>query len=207
MRPKLVDHLYNEAKERVVRAGYGQEFLWQEEILGKEFTESDLLREGAWVILCGGFKEAIVRNVFPTVSLCFCDWESAKLISEKSKECRATALSAFANERKIDGILKFADRIADLEFSQLLPQIKRSPIEELMKFPYIGPITSYHLAEILGFDVAKPDRHLTRLARRHGYRDVHTFCSEISRRSGDAISVVDIILWRYAVLSKSAASQ
>ena len=48
--------------------------------------------------------------------------------------------------------------------------------------------------------VAKPDRHLTRIANRAGYTEVQKFCIEISRLSGDSIPVVDIVLWRFATI-------
>ena len=69
--------------------------------------------------------------------------------------------------------------------------------------PWIGPITKYHLARNLGIDVAKPDRHLVRLAKRFGYNEstgVQQMCEELAERTRDRIGVVDVVLWRYANL-------
>jgi len=63
--------------------------------------------------------------------------------------------------------------------------------------PFIGPVTVQHLAKNLGVEAAKPDRHLTRLADRFGYETVQEMCSAISGRTGDSLSVTDLVLWRF----------
>jgi len=77
--------------------------------------------------------------------------------------------------------------------------ILEDPVLALRCLPYIGEITSYHLAKNLGADVAKPDRHLVRFAASQGFSDVHTLCSAISQVSGDPLRVVDVVLWRFLV--------
>ena len=72
----------------------------------------------------------------------------------------------------------------------------------LKSLPYIGPVTCYHLAKNIGLQVAKPDRHLTRLANHTGYNDVQLFCEDISRQTGDSIPAVDIVLWRFASITE-----
>lgn len=84
-------------------------------------------------------------------------------------------------------------------------QRHRTVLSDVLKIldelPWIGPITKYHLAKNLGFQVAKPDRHLVRIAKHFGYRDVQVMCAEIGNSTGDSIPVVDLILWRYANLN------
>ena len=76
------------------------------------------------------------------------------------------------------------------------------PINKLQALPYIGPITSYHLAKNLGVPCAKSDRHLKRLSEMLGFNCVQQFCKEVSTLSGDAIHVVDLVLWRFATLQR-----
>lgn len=71
-----------------------------------------------------------------------------------------------------------------------------------MEFPYIGPITYFHLAKNIGVHVAKPDRHLSRLVKELNISSVQTLCSYIGERTGDTIPVVDIVLWRYATITE-----
>lgn len=206
----MSDHIailefYNNAKSSVDAAGYSWESNWQSNLSFNDFSETDLLRELAWVVLCSGFKEAIVRKIFSYVSLCFCDWESAGAIVENSDICRATSLSVFKNEKKIDAILYAAHRINDLGYAALKKSILENPIAELQEFSYIGHITSWHLAKNLGLDVAKPDRHLIRISNQFGFNNAHTLCSYIAEKIGEQSKVIDIVLWRYAAIQVDAA--
>jgi thermostable 8-oxoguanine DNA glycosylase len=63
--------------------------------------------------------------------------------------------------------------------------------------PYIGSITAVHLAKNLGFNVAKPDRHLVRLSRQFGYICAADLCSDIAKDTGEQVKVIDLALWRY----------
>jgi hypothetical protein len=67
----------------------------------------------------------------------------------------------------------------------------------LQRLPYIGEVTSWHLAKNIGADVSKPDRHLVRVAARFGYADVSSMCKDISSAVGDKMSVADLVLWRF----------
>jgi hypothetical protein len=195
-RPAVVH--YRTAKERLLAAGFAAEINWQLEREFSAFTETDLLRETAWVILCSGFRESVVRDCFDLISLCFCDWESSAEICHSAAQCRATAHAAFGNSKKIDAILGTATIVHRAGFLHLKQGILDDPISSLQMFPFIGPVTSFHLAKNLGYAIAKPDRHLVRLASALGYSDVQHLCSSVSQATGDPIQVVDVVLWRYA---------
>src|SRR5258708_4466441 len=92
----------------VESAGLLTEVEWQRSRRFHEFSESDLLREAAWVILCTGFRETIVRRVFNHVSLSFCDWESSATIIASASACRLAAMAAFRNKQKLKAILGVA---------------------------------------------------------------------------------------------------
>jgi len=162
----------------------------------QNFSEKEILREGAWVILCGGFREAVIRRLFANFSLCFCDWESALEILKNRNMCRETALDVFRNEKKVDAIIKLAELIVGTGFEELKSKILTSPIKVLSDIHFIGPITSYHLAKNLGFQVAKPDRHLNKISKNNGFKDAHELCEAIASQTREPISVVDGVLWR-----------
>jgi hypothetical protein len=190
--------LYLSAKERLCQSGFAREIDWQ---LGREFgafSERDLLREVAWVVLCSGFREAIVRQHFDFISLCFCDWESAAAICRHADQCRATALTEFGNGKKLDAIVGTAIILDRIGFLQFKHHVLDDPIPALRTLPFIGPVTAFHLAKNLGLGTAKPDRHLERLARSKGYAGAHHLCSALAVATGDPIQVVDIVLWRYS---------
>jgi hypothetical protein len=186
------------AKAYITSKDLAEELEWQRSRRVSQFTETDLLREAAWVILCSGFRESIVRRKFDHISLSFCDWESAGTILESAGACRASALASIKNTRKIDAILGVTKRIDLIGFPRLKEDILSDPIGELQKFPFIGPITCWHLAKNLGFEVAKPDRHLVRLCTALGFLDVQELCKSIAKVVGEAVHVVDITLWRYS---------
>jgi hypothetical protein len=74
-------------------------------------------------------------------------------------------------------------------------QLSRSKLEFLQSLPWIGPVTRYHLAKNLGADVAKPDVHMERLARRDR-TTTRTLCRRLGRRTGYRVATIDSILWR-----------
>lgn len=193
---------YRKAKEAVIRAGFRDEISWQESINFDYVTESDFLREHAWVTLSAGMKERVVRNHFRGVTSSFHDFQSAEVIIENKCACRRLALQHFNNQKKIDAILLMANRIYSEGFDKFKRSLYFNPLETLKSLPYIGPVTCFHLAKNIGIQVAKPDRHLTRLASLYGYDDVQRFCNDISLRTGDGVPVVDIVLWRFASITE-----
>lgn len=194
---------YQKAKETVIRAGFVDEISWQESVNFYDVTESDFLREHAWVTLSAGMREKVIRYLFQAISLSFYDFESADIIVENEFRCRYLALKHFNNPRKIDAIILMAHKISAEGFNLFKESLYLNPLEMLQSLPYIGPITCYHLAKNIGLQVAKPDRHLTRLANHAGYNDVQMFCKDISLQTGDSVPVVDIVLWRFASITES----
>jgi hypothetical protein len=180
-----------------VEAGLHEELARQRSAHFADFTETQLLREAAWVILCSGFREAVVRRVFDHVSLSFCDWESAEEIVEQSSLCRQAALASFRHKRKVDALSKVAELVHLNGFASFKARVLADPIETLQSLPFIGPITAVHLAKNLGLDVAKPDRHLVRLTEWLGYTCASELCAQIASETGEQVKVVDLILWRY----------
>ncbi len=153
-----------------------------------------------WVILCAGFRERAIRKLFANLSICFCNWVSARVISDSRDMCRRTALDVFPNERKIDAIIGVAHIVTSKGFEAIRGGVIQDPVRSLRQFDYIGPVTTFHLAKNLGFQVAKPDRHVLRVSEAHGFRDVQEFCALIAEITREPISVVDGVLWRISEL-------
>lgn len=197
---------YRIAKKAVLNAGYHAEIAWQASLHFNDATETDFLREHAWVALSAGMHEYVIRRYFPAISLCFYDWQSTKIIVEQEDKCRYLALKIFNNRRKINGIIETARIINSFGFKSFKETIRISPLQVLQSLPFIGPTTRYHLAKNIGLPFAKPDRHLVRLASSVGYSDVQQFCEDIAGYVGDSVPVVDIVLWRFATITNSYLS-
>ena len=176
---------------------YANEIAWQVSRNPKQVDESEFLREAAWVVYCSGFRESTVRRHFDYISLCFFDWGSAKEIVAAKDVCVDSAMRAIGNYRKHLAIVTIAQRVAERSFVTFKRAFLKEPIAIFATLPFLGPVTSVHLAKNLGFDLAKPDRHLVRLRTLLGFQDVEEMCRSISSSSGDSVRVVDLVLWRY----------
>ena len=194
--------IYMEIKELVIRAGYGAEVDWQAEVDFERVTEAEFLREAAWVILSTGFREAVLRKCFEGISKAFLGWRNARAIDGRRRECKEAALAVFQNRRKIEAISDIVRKVAEEGIDCIKREIRLNGVEYLRQLPYIGPVTAYHLAKNLGLDVVKADRHLVRMARSAGYETPFEMCAEVAGTVGDSVAVVDVVLWRYATLSK-----
>ncbi|MHB1709742.1 MAG: hypothetical protein ACYCT2_09755 [Thermoplasmataceae archaeon] len=197
---ELIRRKYYFAKAAVIASGYIHEIEWQNSLNLGELNETSFLKELAWVILSTGMKEQVIRGIFPKISICFFDWESAEMINLKQEECFFKAFRLFRNKRKISAIIESAKITTTFGFKELKEHLSRGDFRVLNMFPYIGPITTYHLAKNLGLQVAKPDRHLSRISATLGYSDAQDLCCDLSMITGDKVSVVDMVLWRFANL-------
>ena len=203
LEPEQLASLYLTAKERVIEAGFADEIDWQADVSFDDFDEPTFLREAAWVVLSAGFREAVLRRRFGEVSRAFLHWASAHLIVAQCETCRADALGVFGNQRKIDAIVGIVERVADEGIDTIRQQIGSRGTEFLEELPFIGPVTACHLAKNLGVVMVKPDRHLSRMAVGTGYESPDRMCRAISELVGDSLSVIDIVIWRYATITGS----
>lgn len=192
---------YLDAKAFVISAGFLTEIEWQSSLSVDQVTESGFLREAAWVVLSAGFRESVLRKRFQCFSSAFLYWSSAKSIMAQESTCRREALRVFNHQRKIEAVLTICDRVAREGFDQILRQLRQNGLEFISDLPFMGPITSLHLAKNLGLPVVKPDRHLTRIAERAGCKSVQELCESIANTVGDALPVIDLVIWRYATLT------
>ena len=197
---------YVHARQQVVDAGFLEEICWQETRTLSKVGETEFLSQLAWVVLAGGMSETVIRNLFPRISKAFGGFRSARFINDNQHVCRENGLAVFGHAGKIEAIVSAAYRICDEGFVNVRTSIKENAIEYLQTYSYLGPATSYHLAKNLGVDVVKPDRHLLRFADVANYESPACLCKEISDFVGERVAVVDLILWRYATLSRSYLS-
>src|SRR5882757_5437991 len=110
---------YVRAKMEVMSAGYTEEIVWQRNVPKEEYTERDFLRECAWVILCSGMRETVVRQKFPDICQAFLYWSSAHEIAHRQSECIAAALVHFGHRGKMKAIVDCACIIHEKGFDSL----------------------------------------------------------------------------------------
>jgi hypothetical protein len=194
---------YLRIRQELVALGYEAEIDWQRRQSLDLVSESSFLRESAWVILSGGMSERVIRRKFPSISMAFHNWESATVIVQDAKMCRERALRRFRHSGKIGAIIQVAHFVLDEGMGTIKQSLELEGPEYLIQIPYIGPVTCHHLAKNLGVDTVKPDRHLRRLAHNLGYSSPRLMCEHISSSTGEPVSVVDLVLWRFATLKEN----
>jgi hypothetical protein len=192
--------VYLNAKEAVVARGFAWEIDWQADRRLERIDEPEFLRESAWTVLSAGFREAVVRRLFVPMCDAFLGMRSAALIQANRARCRRAALRVFNHRGKVNAILDIACIVDEMGFECIRQRIRQEKVQFLQTLPYIGSITAFHLAKNLGLPVAKPDRHLQRIADAAGFSSPQELCQLISDRLGEPVQVVDVVLWRYATL-------
>jgi len=137
-------------------------------------TETDFLVEYIFVVLNASMK----------------NWVAAKIFRRFMEKLD---FDMIGHESKRKAIIE-----ASLKYRGWFVSLQRAPdkLAFLETLPWIGEATKYRLVRNLGIDVAKPDRHLLRVARRFGYNDVQEMRRELSEVTGDRVGVVDLALWR-----------
>ncbi len=196
-------HLYMDIKQSLIETGYGWEIDWQENLKTEPIDETTFIREMAWVIISSGMREFVVRKKFPKISEAFFNWKSAQVIYSNSQSCFKKAISIFNNARKINAIVKSCEILMQKGLDKVVNELHEIGPSSLKAFPFVGPVTCFHLAKNLGVSTAKPDRHLSRIASLAGYYNPTEFCSDLSNITGDDVSVIDIVFWRYATLNRN----
>lgn len=161
----------------VVREGYGGDIAWSEQLQPPANAE-DFATEAVFVICNSGMKHTIAVPIFNRVLKALSNGQSAAAVF--GHVGKAAAIDRIWGERQqlFVGYLQAADKLAYCE-----------------QLPWVGPVTKYHLAKNLGADVAKPDVHLTRLAKAEGC-SVQELCERLATMTGLRVATVDVILWR-----------
>ena len=202
---------YQLARASVFAAGFGDELRWQADVNLDDLTAATFLCEHAFVVCNSGMRSAVIDKLWPRLREVFHGFQDRQLILATRTGHRTAALRVLNSPPKIDAILKMVALVEDTTWPILHQAIHDGGVQQLRQFPYMGPVIVWHLAKNIGLQVAKPDRHLVRIAqaleygtpgtdggRVVGNDDVQTLCAELAEASGDSIPVVDLVMWRYA---------
>ena len=191
--------LYLEIREKVIENDD-----WMEDVVYydtrnlEHLPEQEFLSEVAWCVFNSGMREAVVKKTWPALMRAFRDFRAARICHEKH-DVRVDAMEIFAHEGKIHAVIRAAEILLGGGWGKIQRNIRKQGPPYLQEtFPFIGPVTKYHLAKNIGFDCVKPDRHLVRAAQAAGYRNPKLMCQAIKDETGDRLAVIDYVIWRYA---------
>lgn len=168
-------------RRRVIDAGYGDEIAWQQSVTEPE-TADEFMWQYIWVVLSAGIKNQVARIIEQRIVEAYNNGQPIDAV--------------FNHKGKVKAINRMIANHNDI-FHDYLEAENR--LEFLKSLPYIGDITKYHLAKNLGEDVAKPDRHLIRIAGSYNMTPTQ-LCQKLSTETGYRVATVDLIIWRAANL-------
>lgn len=172
---------FRELRQKVIDAGYGDEIVWSEALKPCENAD-DFFREYMWVVISAGLKNQVARRIEKRI------YEAIRLGEPIS--------SAFGHKGKVEAIEYVMEHKATL-FGEY--KVSSNVVDYLVTLPWIGNITKWHLAKNLGMDIAKPDRHLVRIARLYG-TNCFELCKRLAKATGYRVATVDLVIWRAANL-------
>lgn len=168
---------YYEIKQKVMDDGYKYEIEWATNIKPVDNVD-DFIGEYIWVVIHSGLAHRVARTIECKV------WRAIKE--------DAPLFEVFKHKGKILAIAKTYNNRNWIFKDYLKAKDKLSFLESL---PWIGKVTKWHLAKNLGIETIKPDRHLVRIANKHG-SDPFTLCKNIKVFTGESLAVIDQVLWR-----------
>lgn len=168
---------YLDLKQAVIDAGYAGEIDWSESV-GPPKSPEAFAGEAIFVICNSGMRAQVARKIFNRVMAVVRDGHSASIAFGHQKKAQAIDLIWSKREQLFTDFMAAPDKV---EYCGMLP--------------WVGDTTKWHLAKNFGVDVAKPDRHLTRLADAEGTTSDH-LCRALSAATGDRVATVDLVLWR-----------
>ena len=162
-------------------------------------TVKDFLEEYCWVVYARGFKESILKSLFPRLKKAFRNFDLTAL---KQMRSPTEVLVVFKHKVKANCFLKGSKAIATEGFITFKRRLKEKGICVLEELPGIGPITKSHLARNIGLaDVPKRDRWLVRAAKACN-TNVDEFVVFLSKQNKLKRGVIDAVIWRYGADKK-----
>lgn len=159
-------------------------------------TPQTFLLEHTYVVLCSGFRNAVVERFWARYAGAWGVWEEWQTINIEQAVIDCNDI--FGNKAKNKAIGAACHRMRLLGWDDVVENIERTGVDALEAWPWIGPITKYHLGRNIGLDVVKPDRHLVRWAEHLGYETPLALCEAIRELTGERLGTVDVVLWRSA---------
>ena len=176
-------HLYETAKKEILTSKYAYEVDICEKRIFSNQTAKDFFIEYVFVVCNSGMRNQVAEKIFKR-------YMEQGIVAIKHPLKKKAILEAEQNYEEWFKILKIRKQ-------------QHNELDFLESLPHIGKITKYHLARNLGLDVAKPDRHMQRLAELFSYVDPTHMCIDIYAFTGGEyrVGTIDVILWRYCNLN------
>jgi len=161
----------------------------------QDFTAATFWQEYIWCVYTAGFNAKVITKQFPKLMAAYGpppvgEYGPGPLV------CWQNIMKVNANRRRYRSVIQCRGWLAEHGW----PDFRRrylQYVDDMEKLPGIGPVTKYHLARNLGFDVVKPDLHLERLRKWYGFTSSLQMCEMLQEMFNERLGAVDFILWAY----------
>lgn len=150
----------------------------------------EFFEEYIWVVYASGFS---VRRLEEVKDRLYRAYGRYKDLDSKRKR---KVLAVVNSVRKWNAVHDTAVTMQTMRWDHF-KKTYLSDLDKMTALGYIGPITKFHLGRNLGFNVAKPDRHLVTLAERFGCSSVDEMCQYLSQEHSLKLKEIDFILWKF----------
>ena len=186
--------------------------------------DKDFFRECAWAIYTSGINMNVVEQRWDQLEQAFSHWDYQQVCrDETSARTAAMRIRVRNYNRKADAVIQIAQWMCkqgwDAIRRELLYGLTQdaqgnygvgpNTIPYLDRLPMIGETNAIFVLKNIGYDLAKPDELLKKLAANFDYQPdkhgVQQFALDISKLVLERISVVETVLWN-AVHSKADMS-
>lgn len=204
----MVMKVYRYANRLVMHHGYEDQINWLEDLLKEQPYKSigwqQFFTEYTWVVFTCGFRADIVRKYWEDIRTALRDFD-IRQVREMNFETLLENMP-IKNKQKIRAIIKTSHMIDEEWFKSLRSSKSWQEVRDvLIKLPFIGNVTVWHIMRNLGVDCFKPDRHIENLASLLKMDSGMVF-QIITGETETYIGVADYILWRACATLGSASS-
>lgn len=174
---------------------------WLEELRNppqSSLTKQDFMKAYASAVFASGMSYEWAEKSMRALDAATGEWDPVHIDRNRSAFVKS-ALRVVNHKGKIHAIADTAKRIASLDdtLSEIDLENPKKLLDWLDSLPWIGDANARYIAILLGLrELAKPDRHLLRVANRFGYHDdVETHCRDIASMTGEYPATVDFVFW------------
>jgi endonuclease III len=189
--------LYYQKAREFAYTYYSEEINKIKSVKFEDLTPEKFFSEYIWVVHATGFSAKAVGNFIPRLATAYGTYKSAS--TQSFDEMFESVKIVCNNEQKAKAVHSTASWLCNSLMHKSWEQIKSEDLNEpakLVKLPYIGKVTCYHLARNIGLlESVKPDLHLVRMANHWGFDSPLDMIKHMNSQYNEPLGIADLIVW------------
>ncbi len=189
MKRKQLNEYFEEAVEYVRKIGFKTS--WVRKVSPNAISPQHFFKEYVWVVYACNFEVDILEQHRNALYRAYGNY---RVLDVTRKDA---VLAIIHNIPKWNAVLETARKMQYISWRDF-KEAYLSSIDSMTALKFIKDVTKFHLARNLGFDVAKPDRWMKRIAQRFECESVKQMCQYLSKKHNLQVKEIDLILWKYA---------